>query len=115
MTAGTTTLLIAGLYVGWVDALLTGVVTSLLASWQTGSFGRLPPGWVQFMHRIPALLRFAAVPLVSYLLASQLLERTWTLGSFRPVLIASLGTLVIYCLFFPRQQLDLSVDKGVTT
>jgi len=112
-TAMMTTLILAGTYTDWLDALLVAAVTTALGAWRAGVIKAVVP-WAGPIDRIPALLRFVAAPLIGYLLANQTLNLTWftRAETLRPVLLSALFTLVVYYLLFPSPT---SLIKGGAT
>lgn len=96
---GVITLLLAGAYRGWLDALLVAVVVTAVALWQRG-VGRLPGLWAAAVLRVPLLVRFLAALLAGYWLASMMVQRFW--GTSRPILYGALLTLAVFLLLFPR-------------
>ena len=105
------TLLLAGTYVSWTDALIVMVASVFLSAWHARLIGILPPGWATVMHKVPALLRLAAAPLVGYVLANIVIGIFWRTQSFRPVMLGALLTLVVFYLFFPPRPAVRS-DNG---
>jgi hypothetical protein len=102
VTAVMTTLILAGTYTNWLDALLVLAVTIALGAWRTGLIKAMVP-WERRIGHVPALVRFTAAPLIGYLLANQALDLAWFNGAetLRPVFLSALFTLVVYYLLFP--------------
>lgn len=103
--AGVITLLLSGMYEGWLDALLVAAGAVALVLWNRGVFAPLPDGWVNALQRIPSLIRFAVPPLLGYVIARWILGIWWSSNSFRPVLVGAVVTLVLFGLAFPRRRL----------
>ncbi len=100
---GTITLLLAGAYSGWLDALLVAIVVTGLALWQRG-MGRLPGSWAAAVVRVPAIIRFLVAILAGYWLASITVQRLWSTGTFRPILLGALVTLAVFLVLFPHDE-----------
>ncbi|HEY1306799.1 MAG TPA: hypothetical protein VGF24_24770 [Vicinamibacterales bacterium] len=111
LAAATITLIMAGTYENWFDALLVLTVTTVLASVNAGLIGGFPAVWIRITHQVPELVRLVAAATVGYVVASPILTATWrTTSSLRPVLLGSLLTVILYYLLFP-QRLSVSDDK----
>ena len=111
LASGAVTLLLAGTYTGWIDALVVAVAIAAFEVWRTGLIGSLPGAWVRLMLKVPAPIRFLAALLVGYPLAYLALKLLWWTDTFRPIFLGTLITLVIFYLFFPSQPVSL-VHKG---
>lgn len=108
------TLLLAGTYVSWADAVIVMVASVVLGVWHARLIIILPSGWTTVMHRVPALLRLVAAPLVGYVLANIVIGIFWRTESFRPVMLGALLTLVVFHLFFPPRPAIRSNDGRET-
>lgn len=112
------TLVLAGTYEGWFDALLVAVITGVIGIWRAGLIKQIPipVAWATWVRRWPALVRLVAASLIGYVLANQVLTSFWystNSGStgLRPVLLGALLTLVAFHLLFP----PLPVSKQAPT
>lgn len=105
------TLLMAGMYVGWIDAVFVALAVAALGAWRYGLIGKVPAGWAALVRKVPALVRYAVAPLVGYLLAYAVLTLFWRLGTFRPVTLGALLTLAMFYLLFPRPPLAVSPQR----
>jgi hypothetical protein len=103
LTSAVVTLVLSGLYQGWIDALLVAVVTILFEIWRAGLIGRFPQPWERAVLKAPALLRFATALFFGYLLSQWIITRQWRGDTFRPVLWATVSTLLIFYFLFPRR------------
>lgn len=98
------TLLLAGTFEGWFDAIIAGLAIALLAALGGGLFGLLTGLWAAWMARVPAAVRFVAAMGLGYLLTFQALKIGWAADSLRPVLIGILLTLTLLVVLFPAQR-----------
>lgn len=108
------TMLLAGTYTGWIDAVLVAAAVTAVGAWRAGLIGMFPPGLVALIRRIPALVRFVAAPSLGYMVSYVLINSLWSLGSFRPVMIGSLVTLCFFFVLFPRAPAALAVPGRQT-
>jgi hypothetical protein len=97
------TLLLAGMYVDWMDAIAVLFITAAVGAWRAGLMGNGPQGWIQLMGRIPVFARATVAVLLGFLISSGMLtfvmNRTDTL---RPLMVGALATVVVFALLFPR-------------
>lgn len=114
LDAATITLLMAGSYVGWIDALFVALAVAVLGAWRYELIIKVPAGWAGLVRKVPALVRYAVAPLVGYGLAYIVLQLFWRFGSFRPVTLGVLLTLAMFYLLFPRQPRALPAEGKQT-
>lgn len=102
VTAGLTTVLLAGLCSTWTDAALAFGAVAFFQLARTGALPLPISPWVQAMNRIPVLLRFAAGILVVYLVGQWFLpDRVRSAEDFRPQLVFLLIGLAIFFVLIP--------------
>ena len=97
------TIVLTGMYAGWIDPLIVLVVTGATGAWRAGLIGNVPTGWVNLMEKIPAVVRMLIVPIVGYLISRLIISTFWSTRSFRPWMFGALSTLVLYYALFPRR------------
>ena len=106
--AALTTLVLAGLYQGWSDALVVGIVATVLSSWRVGFRGQLPPGLGLRIRQLPPLVRAITaliVGVVSFELAGLLVPGAAGASLSRPLLLAAVFSLVASHVLFPARPL----------
>ena len=96
------TVILAGTYAGWIDALIVLVVTGAVGAWRTGQLGKVPQGWANAVEKLPVALRIAFAALGGYSVSRVLLTLFWSTGSLRPVMLGALLTLVLSYALSPR-------------
>lgn len=97
------TLLLAGAYTGWIDAVLMALAVAALAAWRAGLIGgTLPATWHRLLLKVPTLVRYAVAALVGYWLAGIATALLWKTGSFRPVLLGIFASLAMFYVLLPR-------------
>lgn len=103
LNAAVLTLVLAGTYQRWLDAVLVLGITLILGVWREGLWGHVPMWWAGAVGRVPALLRFAIIVIAGYGLAFFLLGGRAP-RSFFPILAGALGALVLSALLFPASR-----------
>jgi hypothetical protein len=107
------TLILAGTYVDWADAIAVLLVTTAGRAWRAGLLGEFPRAWMRMMGRIPVWLRFTLVPLLGFIASFAVLGSTWSRHqNLRPVMVGALATVVLFYLLLPRS--GQAKRKGVT-
>jgi hypothetical protein len=104
VSAGFTTLLMAGALTSWLDALWLGTFFLLINLLRQGRLLRLPSRWIWNMGRIPVALRVLVAGAVTWLAARWILSWFWTHGgnTFRPVVLTVvIAAMVTYLLWPP--------------
>lgn len=108
-----TTLLLAGLFSGWVEAV---VVFSAVTFFQLARTGVIPVplgAWARLMERIPVLVRFAAGLVVVYLVGRWFLpDRIRAAETFAPQLVFLLLGLAVFYLLVPTVSLRRAPDRA---
>jgi hypothetical protein len=96
------TLLLAGMYASWLEALLLGALTLLIQLARAGLV-RIPlGGWPAWIERVPLLFRLVAGFVVVYLLALPLLgDRMGVEQGFSPILVLTGMSMIILYLVAP--------------
>jgi hypothetical protein len=133
VTVTVTTLVLAGAYESWFDWLIVAGVTTLLEAWRARLTGSFSARLARVVQRLPALLRFAAIPLAGYVLAKLVIEQfaavpiigdflanrivplLWGGDSLRPVAIGALLTLATSYLLFPGRRVQRPATRVPTT
>ena len=99
------TLLLAGTYDGWLDAVIVAAVAAVLGLWRSRLIRiiPLPSRWSLTIRRFPSLIRLAAAPFIGYVLATVVITPMWTntAQGLRPVMFGSLVTLIVFYVLFP--------------
>lgn len=103
ITSVIVSLLLSGLYESWVDALLVAAVTAAFELWRAGIVVRFPEWWERAVVKVPALLRFVIALVLGYFLSQWVITRQWRGDTFRPVLWATVSTLLIFYFLFPHR------------
>jgi hypothetical protein len=101
----TTTLLLAGLYASWGD---WGALLLLVVLIETVRVGLLPlplGPWVQFVLRLPVVVRVAGTFVVLLMLSSALAPLVQDAETFRPVVLLTGVAMVVSFLFNPVSPL----------
>jgi hypothetical protein len=98
------TLVLAGIYQQWIDALLVAIVIIFFEVWRAGLIGTLPEWWERSVIRVPALLRFGTALFFGFLLSQWIITRQWRGDTFQPVLWASISTLLLFYFLFPHRE-----------
>ena len=93
------TLLLAGTYVRWFDAVLVFIAMTALKAFR--AYAKLPPAWSKSVSFIPALLRFAIAALLGFAMAWPMMKVFWQIGSLRFVLFGAFATLIFLHALFP--------------
>lgn len=106
------TIILTGMYAGWIDPIIVLVVTGAAGAWRAGLIGRVPNGWVNLTDKIPPVVRMAVVPVGGYLISRTIISAFWSTRSFRPWMFGALSTLVLYYALFPRRPL---AERGQST
>ena len=97
------TLVLAGIYQQWIDALLVAILIIFFEAWRAGLIARFPEWWERAVMKVPALLRFGTALLFGFLLSQWIITRQWRGDTFRPVLWATVSTLLIFYFLFPQR------------
>ena len=96
------TLMLAGMFMSWFDALLIGGVILLL---QAARHGLLPlpiSGWQRLMERLPVVFRLLTAAIVFYFVATRVLPgQMASTNTFRPVLFLTIFALLILFALHP--------------
>jgi predicted Co/Zn/Cd cation transporter (cation efflux family) len=96
------TLILAGTYEQWTDAIAVFVVTAVLGAWRAGRVGKFPQSWISLMGKIPMWGRLIVVVLIGFVVSYAIQSPGWNRdNSFRPVMISALVTVVFVHLLFP--------------
>lgn len=98
------TLVLAGTYEGWFDALFAVMVIGLLGWWRANLIRRIPVPvkWALMVRSVSPLLRLLGAMFVGYGLTTMVLTPFWgAFGGLRLLMIGSLLTLVVFNLLFP--------------
>jgi hypothetical protein len=98
------TVVLAGIYQQWMDALLVAIVVIFFEIWRAGLVARLPEWWKRAVFKMPPLFRFVIALVLGYLLSHWIITRQWRGDTFRPVLWASISTLLLFYFLFPRED-----------
>ena len=96
--AAAITLLLAGAYERWFDALATFVVVAAATLLRLGELRPLPARWTTAVLGVPMILRLAIAVPVSLVVATAVVGSTTS--SFRPVLVSALIALIAFVVLF---------------
>jgi hypothetical protein len=97
------TLVLAGIYQQWIDALLVAIVIIFFDTWRAGLIAYFPEWWEQTITKLPALLRLVTALSFGFVLSYWIITRQWSGDTFRPVLWATVSTLLIFYFLFPQR------------
>ena len=96
------TLILAGTYQEWTDAMAVFFVAIAIIVWRAGLLGKFPQGWTSLMEKIPVGLRMILAVVLGFLLSYAIQRPGWyEADSFRPVMIGALATVVLVHMLFP--------------
>jgi len=103
--AGLITLILAGTYDQWTDAIAVFLVTAVLGAWRAGRLGKFPQRWISLMDKIPMWARLIMAVLIGFVVSYSILSPGWNReNSFRPVMISALVTITLVHLLFPLSR-----------
>ena len=98
------TLVLAGTYEGWLDAIVAALVIGLLGLWRANLISRIPVPvkWALLVRNVHPLLRLLGATLAGYVLTIIVVAPFWSAFSgLRLLLVGSLLTLLIFNVLFP--------------
>lgn len=105
------TMILAGTYESWIDALIVGLVAGFLGLLRTRPKFNLLDKWSVLVNNVPAPLRLAAASSIGFLICLALLQAFWNRGSLRPIAFGALITMSLFMLLFPPQP-PIPTSKG---
>lgn len=97
------TVLVAGTFEKWFDAIIVGgLIASLLAT-RVQLIRRIPAHWVAKIIKLPLLPRFAIGIAAAYLLSFVVVRLLWSTASMHALTVSTLLSLTLFTLLFPEQ------------
>jgi hypothetical protein len=111
----TVTLVLAGTYDGWLDALIVAVVTAVIGLWRANLIHRVPVpvSWALMVRRVPPIYRLLAAPVIGYVVSIVVLAPLTIVASgLRLVMFGSLITLVVFNALFPPLPVSTTKDQA---
>lgn len=102
--AGFATLMMAGVYENWIDALIIGIPVFVLNLIGTGAIPVSLERWSALVNRVPLAVRLGFGLLVVFIVARLVIEdpRLVAQTSFRPILVITAISFVFFFLLNPR-------------
>jgi len=113
MRTALTTLLMAGLFAGWLDACLFAVAFASILLLRNG-LPSYAPMWIALVERVPILFRLLLGLALSYLVAQAIVASASSTDSFAPILISATASLLIIALLLPRPAIRTATNRDVT-
>jgi hypothetical protein len=103
------TFILSGIISSWLDAILLGISLLLAMFMREGLIVRLNTEWINWICKVPLLVRLMAAAVSSYLLAGIIIGSMWNSKSaFLPILISTIVGYVVFSLLMLNSQSQTS-------
>jgi len=111
--AGLITLILAGTYEQWTDAIAVFLVVAVLGAWRAGRLGKFPQRWISLMDKIPMWVRLMLAMLIGFVVSYAIQSPGWNRdNSFRPGMISALVTLALVHIAFPLTRREKQTEAA---
>jgi hypothetical protein len=99
------TFIISGILSSWLDTILLFISLLLAMFLRESLIVRLNTGWINWVCKVPLLVRLMAASVSSYLLAGIIIGTMWnSTSTFLPIVISTIVGYVIFSLLMPNSQ-----------